>query len=105
MTADEHYQKGMEHFVQDQLEDAVSQLTRAVELEPDHLDSLHALAMSYFHLKDLDKAVQWGERLRDIDPENGMAYTSLSMFYQAQGRIQDAEDMGALAVKYASQED
>ena len=100
MSADEHYQKGMAHFIDDRLDDAVEELTKAVEADASHGESLQALAMSHFHLKNLEKAVEYGERFRDLQPEDAMAYTSLSMFYQAQGRIQDAEDMGALAAKY-----
>ena len=101
MTADEHYQKGMEYFVLDQLDEAIAELQKALEQDSSHTDSLHAISMSCYHQKDLDNAIRYGERLRDADPENALAYTSLSMYYQAQGRIQDAEDMGALAAKYS----
>lgn len=99
-TAQDHYNQGMQHFVQDQLDEAIEELKKAVEIDSDHADSLQALAMSYFHKNELEKAVRYGERFRDLEPENAMAYTSLSMFYQRQGRIKDAEDMGALAARY-----
>ncbi|HSR68874.1 MAG TPA: tetratricopeptide repeat protein [Acidobacteriota bacterium] len=99
-SAQDHYNKGMQHFVQDQLDEAIAELEKALQVDSDHADSLQALAMSYFHQNELEKAVKYGERFRDLEPENAMAYTSLSMFYQRQGRIEEAEDMGALAAKY-----
>ena len=105
MSAQEHYQKGMEYFVADKLDSAIDELRSALDLEPDHADALHALAMSYYHQKDLERAVRFGERLLAVAPDNNMAYTCLSMLYQAQGRIKDAEDMLAAAAKLPPPDD
>ena len=105
MSAQKHYQKGMEYFVIDELDSAIDELKSALDLDPDHADALHALAMSYYHQKDLESAVRYGDRLRAVAPENNMAYTCLSMLYQAQGRIKDAEDMLAEAAKLPPQDD
>ncbi len=99
MSAEEHYGKGMQHFINDQLDEAIAELMRALKVEPEHTEALHALSMSFYHKKDLENAVRYGEQLRDLDPDNAMAHTSLSMFYQAQGRIDDAEEMGAEAAR------
>lgn len=100
-SADTCYQQGMDHFIHDRLDRAIAEFSKAIELEPQHQEALRALSMSCFHQKDIESAVLYGERLRDLAPEDAMAYTSLSMFYQAQGRIQDAEDAGAMAAKFS----
>lgn len=97
MSAQQHYEKGMELFAEDRLDEAIAELTQAVEADPGFGDALHALAMCYYHKGDYDAAIQYGERLKEADPSNAFAYTSLSMFYQKKGMIEKAEEMGGKA--------
>jgi len=94
----------MDHFSEDRLDQAIAEFRKAVEQEPQYADALHALAMCHYHLGDYDRAVEWGERYRDADPDSPLPYTSLSMFYQAKGMIAKAEEMGALAQEAARRE-
>ncbi len=104
MLASEHYEKGMDHFSEDRLDEAIAEFRQAVEQEPQYADALHALAMCHYHQGDYDHAVEWGERYREADPDSPLPYTSLSMFYQAKGMIAKAEEMGALAQEAARRE-
>ena len=104
MVATEHYEKGMDHFSEDRLDEAIAEFLRAVEVDPRYADALHALAMCHYHKGDHDKAIEWGERYREADPDSPLPYTSLSMFYQAKGMIAKAEEMGALAQQAARRE-
>ncbi|HUG42701.1 MAG TPA: tetratricopeptide repeat protein [Acidobacteriota bacterium] len=99
MSKMEFYQQGMELFSEDRLEEAIEKLKRALEIDPEFGDALHAIAMSYYHLNRLDEAVEYGERLRRAEPHNIHAYTSLSMFYNAKGFIEKAEEMAAQAAQ------
>jgi tetratricopeptide (TPR) repeat protein len=99
MSREEHFEKGMELFASDRLDEAIEELGKALEVDPDYGDALHALAMSHYHQGDVDQAIQYGERLRQAEPENIHAYTSLSMFYNAKGFIAKAEEMGAKAAQ------
>jgi tetratricopeptide (TPR) repeat protein len=101
MSREDHYEKGMELFSEDRLDLAIKEFEQALQVDPDYGDALHALAMTYYHLDDLDKAVDLGERFRAAEPENVHAYTSLSMFYNAKGFIAKAEEMGAKAAQLA----
>lgn len=103
MSKETHYLKGMELFAEDRLSDAIRELNKALEYDSEYGDALHALAMSHYHLGDLDKAVELGERLKLAEPANVHAYTSLSMFYNAKGLIAKAEEMGAQAAKLADE--
>jgi tetratricopeptide (TPR) repeat protein len=103
MSKETQYRKGMELFGEDRLDQAVEELKKALLLDPAYGDALHALAMSYYHLGDIDKALEYGERFRVAEPENVHAYTSLSMFYNAKGFIAKAEEMGEQAAKLAEQ--
>lgn len=104
MSAIDHYEKGMELFSEDQLDEAISELKKAVEADPGFGDALHALAMSFYHQGDIDQAIQYGEKMREVEPENVHAYTSLSMFYNAKGFIEKAEEMGAAAARLGAAE-
>jgi len=104
MLASKHYEKGMDHFSEDRLDQAIAEFRKAVEQEPGYADALHALAMCHYHKGEHDQAVEWGERYRDADPDSPLPYTSLSMFYQAKGMIAKAEEMGALAQEAARRE-
>ena len=101
MTREEHFEQGMNHFVEDRLEDAIAEFEKAVALDENFGDALHALAMSHYHLSHVDEAIRWGEAMRKAEPDNVHAYTSLSMFYNAKGFIAKAEEMGARAAKLA----
>lgn len=103
MSKMEHYEKGMEHFSEDRLDLAIEELTKAVEEDGAFGDALHALAMSYYHQGNLNDAIKFGEQLREAEPDNVHAYTSLSMFYNAKGFIEKAEEMGAMAARLESE--
>ena len=53
--------------------------------------------MTYAHQEKIDEAIQTAKRLIEVAPENELAYTSLSMFYQQKGMIAEAEEVGAKA--------
>ncbi|MDA2934833.1 tetratricopeptide repeat protein [Acidobacteria bacterium AH-259-D05] len=97
MSPQEHYQKGMEYFSEDQLDQAIKELTQAVEKDPQFGDALHALTMCYYHHGNYDQALRYGKLFSALEPGNPLAYTSLSMIYNAKGMTQEAEDMGAKA--------
>ncbi len=97
MSKEEHYEKGMDYFAEDQLESAIEELGRAVDLDPEYGDVLHALAMCYYHQKNYDQALAFGKRFRDVEADHPLAYTSLSMFYVAKGMIEEAEEMSEKA--------
>lgn len=97
MTKQEFYAQGMELFGEDDVEGAIREFEKALQIDPDYGDALHAIALCHYHQGRLQEAVRYGERLRSVEPDNTLAYTALSMFYNAQGMIAKAEEMGAKA--------
>lgn len=97
MSKEDHYNQGMEHFAKDQLDEAVAAYHRALDEDPGYVDALHALAMTYAHQEKLDQAIEIGCRLVEIAPEDELAHTSLSIFYQQKGMIAEAESVAAKA--------
>ena len=101
MPKEDHYYKGMDLFSEDKVELAIKELEKAVEEDPEYGDALHALAMSYYHAGEIEKAIERGEQFKGVEPGNVHAYTCLSMFYNAKGLIAKAEEMGATASELA----
>lgn len=97
VSKEEFYNQGMEHFAQDRLDDAVAAYLRALEDDPNYADALHALAMTYAHQEKIDQAIEIGKRLIEAAPDDELAYTSLSIFYQQKGLIAEAEAIAAKA--------
>jgi tetratricopeptide (TPR) repeat protein len=95
MSKEDHYNEGMELFAQDKLDAAVAAYQRALQEDPNYVDALHALAMTYAHQERLDEAIQAGKRLIEVAPDDELAYTSLSIFYQQKGMIAEAEHIAA----------
>ena len=58
---------------------------------------MHALAMAHMSAGTLDDAIRIGNEIVAIDKEDAFAHTSLSMFYQRKGMIEEAEKEAAKA--------
>ena len=97
MNKEDHYAEGMELFAQDQLDAAVAAYLRALDQDPNYADALHALAMTYAHQEKFDQAIEVGKHLIEVAPDDELAYTSLSIFYQQKGLIAEAEEIAAKA--------
>jgi len=97
VSKEERYNEGMEFFAQDKLDEAVAAYQKALEEDPNYVDALLALAMTYGHQEKLDEAIEAAKRLIQIAPDNELAHTSLSIFYQRKGMIAEAEHVAAQA--------
>lgn len=96
-SAMDHYMKGLELFGQNKHVEAIEEYRRALELEPDRLDALLALATAQMNAGQLDEAIASGKRLVELDSEDPFAHTTLSMIYQRKGMIDEAEKEQAKA--------
>lgn len=97
MTKEEFYRQGMDRFAEERLDDAIEAYRKALEIDPDYPDALHALAMTYAAKEMLDEAIEVGKKLIDVAPDDELAHTSLSIIYQRKGMIPEAEHIAAKA--------
>ena len=70
---------------------------KCLAIDPDYADALLGKAMVHLAREEFDEAIALGKRLAELDPDDVLAYTNLSMFYQRAGRIAEAEEAGAKA--------
>jgi Flp pilus assembly protein TadD len=85
------YIDGIKAFGAGNHEEAVGHYDRALAVQPDNTEVLSAKAMALMHLDRLDDAIATAKRVSELDPEDPMIHTSLSMFYQRKGMIDEAE--------------
>jgi tetratricopeptide (TPR) repeat protein len=97
MTKEEYFEQAVNAFGDDKLDESIQMYEKALELDPVYQDALHGLGMALFSRGRFDDAVAVAKRLIEIDNEDILAHTSLSMFYQAQGKIEEAEKEGNVA--------
>ena len=97
MTKEELFEKAVDAFGEDRLDESIGLYRQALELDPKFQDALHGLGMALFNHGKLAEAEETAKRLIEIDGDDVLAHTSLSMIYHAQGRIEDAEKEGNVA--------
>jgi tetratricopeptide (TPR) repeat protein len=96
-TKEELYDRAIDHFADGELEKAVETYRAALAIDPGYVDAWHGLAMAYNDLHQYDQAIEAGKKLCELTPDDVLAHTSLSRFYQAAGRVPEAEAEGAKA--------
>ena len=91
------YLEGLALFGKDEHDAALVKYDKALALDPDWTEALHGKAMALMRLERYDEAIEVGLRIVELDPNDAFAHTSLSMFYQRKGMIEEAEAEGAKA--------
>lgn len=89
--------EAVEAFGDRKLDEAIRLYRQALEIDPEFQDALHGLARAQFDNGALDDAIETARRMTRLDPDDILAHTSLSMFYQAKGMIEEAEREGNVA--------
>jgi len=80
-----------------QLEKAVAAYQESLAADPTFTEALHGLARALQDLGRYDEAVAAAQRIAELDPDDVLAHTSLSVLYQKKGMIAEAEAEGAKA--------
>ena len=94
MTKEDYFEQAVNAFGDDKLDESIEMYQKALEMDPVYQDALHGLGMAFFSRGQFDDAIAAAKRLIEIDNDDILAHTSLSMFYQAQGKIEEAEKEG-----------
>ena len=93
----EHYKKALAFFGENNYLKAIEEYQAALKEDPDWPDGLHGLAMAQMNAGLLDDAITTGERLAEVNQNDPFVFTSLSMFYQRKGLLEEAEKASAKA--------
>ena len=90
-VAEQHYYTALDHFAEGNYENAIAGYQRALEADPVFTDPMHGLARVYQDLNRLDEAIAVARRITELDPDDVLCHTSLSILYQKKGMIPEAE--------------
>jgi Flp pilus assembly protein TadD len=95
--AEDHYYAALDLMADGQLEKAVAAYHESLAADPTFTEAMHGLARALQDLQRFDEAIAVAHRLAEIDPDDVLAHTSLSVLYQKKGMIPEAEAEGAKA--------
>jgi tetratricopeptide (TPR) repeat protein len=93
-SAEDHYYAGIDFFGEGKLPEAIAEYARALELDPKFSDALHGLAQAYHARQDFDRTIETARRILDLDPDDILAWTTISRAYQRKGMVPEAEEAG-----------
>lgn len=94
MSAEDHYYAGIDFFGEGKIEDAIAEYNHALELDPKLSDALHGLAQAYHARQDFDRTIEAARRILELNPDDILAWTTISRAYQRKGMVPEAEEAG-----------
>ncbi|MFZ0803152.1 MAG: tetratricopeptide repeat protein [Terriglobales bacterium] len=92
--AEDHYYAALDLVAEGQPERALAEYEKCLAADPAHSEAMHGMARVLGDLNRLDEAIVVAKRLTELDAEDVLAHTSLSVLYQKKGMIPEAEAEG-----------
>ncbi len=92
--AEDHYYAALDLVSEGEQERAVAEYQKSLEADPTFTEAMHGLARALQNLDRLDEAIAVASRIAELDPDDVLAHTSLSVLYQKKGMIPEAEAEG-----------
>lgn len=92
--AEDHYYTALDLVSEGERERALSEYEKALAADLTFTEAMHGMARCLQDLNRLDEAISVAKRIAEIDPDDILAYTSLSVLYQKKGMIPEAEAEG-----------
>jgi tetratricopeptide (TPR) repeat protein len=89
--AEDHYYAALDFFAEGKQDAAIAEYERCLQLDPSHSEALHGLARAYQDMSRYDDSIAISKRLVELNPDDILAHTSLSIAYQKKGMIPEAE--------------
>jgi tetratricopeptide (TPR) repeat protein len=90
--SEDHYYTAIDLYADGKLEEAIAAYQRAIEADPTFTEALHGLARAYQDMDLYDHAIAAAKRIAELDKNDILAHTSLSILYQKKGMVPEAED-------------
>jgi len=93
-TAEDHYYAALDLVAEGEPERALAEYEKSLAADPAFTEAMHGMARTLQDLNRLDEAIQVSKRITELDPDDVLAHTSLSVLYQKKGMIPEAEAEG-----------
>ena len=95
--AEDCYYAALDLMADGKLEEAVVAYRKSIGVDPTFTEAMHGLARVLQDLQHYDEAIDVAKKITELDPDDVLAHTSLSVLYQKKGMIPEAEAEGAKA--------
>lgn len=92
--AEDHYYAALDLMADGQTENALTELQNSLRADPTFAEAMHGLTRALEDLTRYDEAIEVAKRLCQIDPDDVLPHTRLSILYQKKGMIPEAEEEG-----------
>jgi len=96
-TADDLYYAAIEHLADGRPAAAVDVFRSALALRPNHNDARHGLVLALDAAGATEEGITAAQQFLADQPDDVLAWTSLSILYQHAGRVPEAEAASAKA--------
>ncbi|TMA34696.1 MAG: tetratricopeptide repeat protein [Deltaproteobacteria bacterium] len=93
------YRRGFDHFANDRHDEAIALYEQALRLDPELAIAWNGLSLAHRQKGDLEAAIDAGRRLIELEPDDALSHTNLSILYQRRGMIAEAEEEKAIAMQ------
>ena len=89
--AEDHYYAALDLVSEGEQERALEEYNKSLAADPVFTEAMHGMARTLQDLNRLDEAIVVANRIAELDPDDVLAHTSLSVLYQKKGMIPEAE--------------
>jgi tetratricopeptide (TPR) repeat protein len=96
-SAESYYYAALDLMADGKLEEAVTAYRESLAADPSFTEAMHGLARALQDLQRYDDAIAVAQKIAELDPDDVLAHTSLSVLYQKKGMTPEAEAEGAKA--------
>ncbi len=89
--AEHHYYAALDHVADGHDELAVAEYKKSLAADATFTDSLHGLSRALENLGRFDEAIEASRQLAELEPDDVLAHTRLSILFQKKGMVPEAE--------------
>lgn len=91
VQAEDHYYAALDHVADGHDELAVEEYKKSFAADTTFADALHGLSRALENLGRFDEAIEASRQLAELEPDDVLAHTRLSILYQKKGMVPEAE--------------
>lgn len=92
--AEDRYYAALDLMAEGDRERALAEYQASLDADPTFTEAMHGLARALQDLERFDEAIDVAKRIAELDPDDILAHTSLSVLYQKKGMVPEAEAEG-----------
>lgn len=100
-SASDHVKQGLEYYEQGELDKAMAEFDKAIELEPDNVDAHRNLGTVYGEQGKWEESAAAYEQAIELAPDFGEAYGDIVAAYIKLGKLEEAAAAGEKAIELA----